>query len=110
MDEGGLLYYHYRILTGKKTLLYGGEKPVELIPLADGQGERQLLVYDASYLPPESFGDGILYHIFVEDLAKLRAPVPPTPVEWLPELSVLLIMAALAAAAWSMERVDHKAA
>ena len=51
-----------------------------------------------------------LYHIFVEDLAKLRAPVPPTPVEWLPELSVLLIMAALAAAAWSMERVDHKAA
>ena len=47
---------------------------------------------------------------YVEDLAKLRAPVPPTPVEWLPELSVLLIMAALAAAAWSMERINHKAA
>ena len=73
MDEGGLLYYHYRILTEKKTLLYGGEKPTELIALTDGQGERQLLVYDASYLPPESFGDGILYHIFVDRFAKTGA-------------------------------------
>ncbi|MBS5878753.1 MAG: hypothetical protein KIC63_01270 [Clostridium sp.] len=46
----------------------------------------------------------LLYHIFVEDLAKLRAPVPPTLVEWMPEFSVLLIMAALATAAWGMKK------
>ncbi|MBQ8401655.1 MAG: hypothetical protein IJX14_06980, partial [Clostridia bacterium] len=73
MDEGGLLYYHYRILTGKAVLLYGGEKPVELIPLVNGQGERQLLVYDAGYQPPEGFGEGILYHIFVDRFARTGA-------------------------------------
>ena len=46
----------------------------------------------------------LLYHIFVEDLAKLRAPVPPTLVEWMPEFSVLLIMAALATATWGMKK------
>lgn len=50
----------------------------------------------------------LLYHIFVDDLAKLRAPMPPTLVEWMPELSVLLIMAALAVAAWSMRRIPPK--
>ena len=75
MEEGGLLYYHYRILlTDGKTLLYGGENPVELIPLTEEyQGERQLLVYDASYQAPDTFGEGILYHIFVDRFAKTGA-------------------------------------
>lgn len=73
MEEGGLLYYHYRILTEAKTLLYGGEKPTELIPLVNGQGERQLLVYDAACRPPKRFGDGILYHIFVDRFAATGA-------------------------------------
>ena len=51
-----------------------------------------------------------VYHIFVEDLAKLRAVAPPTLVEWMPEISVLLIMAALATAAWGMRRANMAAA
>ncbi len=45
-----------------------------------------------------------LYHVFVEDLRKLLSPAPPSFTEWLPEISVLLIMAGLAALAWGMEK------
>lgn len=69
MDEGGLFYYHYRILTEDGVLLLGGEEPTTLTPVVDGQGERQLLLYDASYRPPEQI-DGIMYHVFVDRFAK----------------------------------------
>ena len=48
------------------------------------------------------------YHLFVEDLAKLRSPTPPTLVEWMPEISVLLIMAGLACAAWGMGKAGER--
>lgn len=75
MDDGGLLYYHYRIhLADERVLFYGGEAPMELSPLTkEFAGERQLLVYDAAYTPPEAFGEGILYHIFVDRFAKTGA-------------------------------------
>jgi len=71
MEEGGLLYYHYRIiLADERTFFYGGESPTELTPLTkDYQGERQLLVYDAAYCAPAAFGNGILYHVFVDRFA-----------------------------------------
>lgn len=44
----------------------------------------------------------LLYHIFVEDLLiLLRRPMPWY--DWMPELSVLCIMAALLCTAWAME-------
>jgi len=72
MEEGGLFYYHYRvILNDERTLFFGGEAPVELTPLTkEFSGERQLLVYDASYQAPDGFSDGILYHIFVDRFHK----------------------------------------
>ncbi|MBR5444725.1 MAG: glycoside hydrolase family 13 protein [Clostridia bacterium] len=75
MDEGGLLYYHYRIHTAdERVLFYGGEEPAALTPLTkDFAGERQLLVYDAAYTAPAAFGEGILYHIFVDRFAKTGA-------------------------------------
>ena len=68
MDDGGLFYYHYRIQVGDDMLLLGGEAPTTLTPVVDGQGERQLLVYDGDYQPPEPV-EGIMYHVFVDRFA-----------------------------------------
>ncbi len=62
----GLFYYHYRVETENETLYFGGEEPENLIPLTEFQGERQLFVYREDYTPPKNFGDGIIYHIFVD--------------------------------------------
>ena len=77
MEKGGLFYYHYRlILADERTLFYGGESPTVLEPLTkEFGGERQLLVYDASYRAPDRFGDGILYHVFVDRFRKSGAAV-----------------------------------
>jgi len=66
--EEGLFYYHYRICREDGSVyLYGGEKPVDLTPVGEGgEGERQLLVYTDGYQPSGSFGDGTVYHIFVD--------------------------------------------
>lgn len=69
MDEGGLFYYHYRIVEGDDTLLLGGEEPERLTPVIDGVGERQLLVYAEDDRAPEPVG-GIMYHIFVDRFRK----------------------------------------
>lgn len=57
------------------------------------------------------FGLPLLYHLFVEDLQLYILADPPVPVrEWMPEISVLCIMAALLAEAFAMksEKNDRK--
>lgn len=50
------------------------------------------------------FGLPLAYHILVEDTQLYVFADPPVPVwEWLPELSVLCIMAALLAQAWAIK-------
>ncbi len=70
----GLFYYHYRVETENDTLYFGGEEPESLVPLTEFQGERQLFVYSEDYTPPQGFGDGIIYHIFVDRFAQSREP------------------------------------
>lgn len=51
------------------------------------------------------FGLPFIYHIFVEDLPVLISKNPPrTAVEWMPEISVLLIMISLFTAVSSFEK------
>ncbi len=51
------------------------------------------------------FGLPLLYHIFVEDLRYYVLVDPPVPVwEWMPEISVLCIMAALFSLTFAMRR------
>ena len=47
-----------------------------------------------------------LYHIFVEDMALLTSAAPPTFLAWMPEISVLLIMAGLAAFAAGLRKKE----
>lgn len=47
-----------------------------------------------------------LYHVFVEDMAKLTSAAPPTFLEWMPEISVLLIMAGLACFAVGLKKKE----
>lgn len=48
------------------------------------------------------------YHIFVEDMALLTSAAPPTFLEWLPEISVLLIMAGLACFALGLTKTEAR--
>ena len=51
------------------------------------------------------FGLPLLYHIFIEDMKNYILAQPPVPkVEWLPELSVLLIMAGLLCLSVAMKK------
>ena len=51
------------------------------------------------------FGLPLLYHIFVEDMQLYVFAEPPVPYfEWLPEISVLLIMAGLLCVSLGLER------
>lgn len=51
------------------------------------------------------FGLPLLYHIFVEDMRMYIFADPPVPVwEWMPEISVLCIMAALFSLTFAMRR------
>ncbi len=70
----GLCYYHYRVETDNETWYYGGEEPERLVPLTEFQGERQLLVYDEHYTAPQGFGNGIIYHVFVDRFSSSYAP------------------------------------
>ena len=62
----------------------------------------KLLLYPLFSLP-------LIYHIFVEDMQiyVLATPRPPF-VEWLPEISVLLIMAALLSLSVALERKEKE--
>ena len=51
------------------------------------------------------FGLPLLYHIFVEDMKLYVLAAPPVPFfEWLPEISVLCIMAALLSLSLALEK------
>ena len=54
------------------------------------------------------FGLPMLYHIFVEDTQLYIFADPPVPfLEWLPEISVLMIMAALLSISVALEKRDR---
>lgn len=54
------------------------------------------------------FGLPLLYHIFVEDTQLYIFADPPVPfLEWLPEISVLMIMAALLSISVALEKRDR---
>lgn len=56
------------------------------------------------------FGLPLLYHIFVEDMEKYVLADPPVPfVQWLPEISVLLIMAGLLCLSIAMKKRETTA-
>ncbi len=47
-----------------------------------------------------------LYHVFVEDMALLTSAAPPAFTDWMPEISVLLIMAGLACFAAGLKKKE----
>ncbi len=62
-------------------------------------------VIRTKYLLYPLFGLPFLYHLFVEDTRKYFFAEPPVPVfEWLPEISVLCIMASLFFISVSLEK------
>ena len=62
-------------------------------------------VIRTKYLLYPLFGLPFLYHLFVEDTQKYFFAEPPVPVfEWLPEISVLCIMASLFFISVSLEK------
>ena len=69
LTDNGLFYYHYRVESAKsgETAYYGGEEPTRLQALGvESHDERQLYVFAHSYTEPQSWREGVIYHIFVD--------------------------------------------
>lgn len=73
LSDNGLFYYHYRVEYAEpdaQTAYYGGESPTTLLQIGkDTRDERQLYVFSHTYTTPQSFTDGVIYHIFVDRFA-----------------------------------------
>ena len=69
-DEYGLFYYELLLLRGKNTLFTDSYNNFDF-DLSDKEGSRfRLLVFESEYKTPNSFGDGVMYHIFVDRFYK----------------------------------------
>lgn len=81
------------------TILYLGVAVLYSLTVTDVIPTKKLLY--------PLFGLPLLYHIFVEDTQYYFFASPPVPfVQWLPEMSVLCIMAALLCASIALQRRD----
>lgn len=84
------------------TILYLGVAVLYSLTVTDVIPTKKLLY--------PLFGLPLLYHIFVEDTQYYFFASPPVPfVQWLPEMSVLCIMAALLCASFALRRRDSAA-
>ncbi len=68
LGGNGLLFYKYEVRSDAGAFSLGGEEVTRLLG-AEDFGERQLLIYDASFRTPEFIKGGEIYHIFVDRFA-----------------------------------------
>ena len=65
-EKYGLFYYEFLLLRGSNTLFTDSYNNFDF-DLSDKEGSRfRLLVFESGYKTPESFGQGVMYHIFVD--------------------------------------------
>lgn len=65
----GLFYYHYTLQTHTVPILFPAD------------ADRQLLLYDDTYITPDWIKGGMIYHVFVDRFRRSgRCPVKPTAV------------------------------
>lgn len=65
-DGYGLFYYEFLLLRGYNTLFTNTYNNFDF-EISERGGQRfRLLVFEADFTTPESFGDGVMYHAFVD--------------------------------------------
>lgn len=62
----GLFYYRFLFVRGWDTLFSDSVNNVDMELTAHGGSAYRLLVYEADYHTPAWFGEGVMYHVFVD--------------------------------------------
>ena len=69
-NGSGLFYYELLFLRGDNTLFTDSYNNFDF-DLSDREGSRfRLLVFESGYKTPDTFGKGVMYHIFVDRFCK----------------------------------------
>ena len=73
--HGGLFYYRLLLVRSGDTLFTDSRNNVDFSLGADGGQAFRLLVYDGSDTAPDWFGQGVMYHVFVDRFRIGAGPV-----------------------------------
>lgn len=65
-DGYGLFYYEFLLLRGYNTLFTNTYNNYDFDISEKGGARFRLLVFEADYKTPDSFGEGVMYHAFVD--------------------------------------------
>ena len=65
-DESGLFYYRLLLVRCADTLFSGTPNNVDVTFSREGGEAFRLLVHEAGFAPPAWFGEGVMYHVFVD--------------------------------------------
>lgn len=76
INKGGLLFYEFLLLRGEHTLFTSSINNSDFELKTHSDRKFSLLIYRSDFSVPKWFGNGIMYHIFVDRFAK--GDVEPT--------------------------------
>ncbi len=65
-DAAGLFYYRLLLVRSADTLFSDSLNNVDFDLVSHGGAAFRLLVHEPSYAPPAWFGEGVMYHVFVD--------------------------------------------
>lgn len=69
-EEYGLFYYELLLLRGDDTLFTDSYNNFDFNLSHRSSSRFRMLVYESDYTTPECFGEGVMYHIFVDRFCK----------------------------------------
>lgn len=71
----GLFYYRWVFVRGGDTLFSDTPNNVDMTLVPSGGCDFRLLVHEPSFAPPAWFGEGVMYHVFVDRFYRGDGPV-----------------------------------
>ena len=71
----GLFYYRLVFVRGADTLFSDTVNNVDMTLVPHGGNDFRLLIYEPDFAPPAWFGEGVMYHIFVDRFCRGQGDV-----------------------------------
>ncbi len=65
-DNSGLFYYRLLLVRSADTLFTDSVNNVDFELVAHGGASFRLLIHEPGFVPPAWFGEGVMYHVFVD--------------------------------------------
>ncbi len=85
-DGCGLFYYRLLLVRHGDTLFSDSRNNVDFDLVPHGGSPFRLLVHERDYAPPAWFGEGVMYHVFVDRFCRGEGPVNPRTGSRAPEI------------------------